>query len=285
MTRARLNRTLRKVYVVLGLVLVVALAARMLPHVQIPAIQSIAFMAVGAYEWLRDMAVIIVTLAAAYLANVFQKRSTFIESLRQEWRNIVAAKTRLLAHCDQAYPTTDDFLDAARQISETIDNMRVVYRNVGETERLVGLYPFVPLHDMRRAFATLDPRRATKVPAEHREHVRAAIEQAFYALRERYLEELDLEEPTKPIVSAGARRLKRSGATSAAEARLQAECDWYALHPSRRPDLDTFLSDLALREEARDRTESARLADPPMSEQLQEARARNGTVQRRRLAG
>lgn len=285
MTRARLNRTLRKVYVVLGLVLVVALAARMLPNVPLPGLRPIEFVAVGAYEWLRDMAVVIMTLAAAYLANVFQKRATFIESLRQEWRNIVAAKTRLLAHCDQAYPTTDDFLDAARQMSETIDNMRVVYRNVGETERLVGLYPFEPLHDMRRAFATLDPRRTSKVSAEHREHVRAAIEQAFYALRERYLEELDLEEPTKPIVSAGARRLKRSGATAAAQARLQAECDWYALHPSRRPDLDTFLSDLALREEARHRTERARASEPASADQQADARGQNATVQRRRLAG
>ncbi len=38
--------------------------------------------------------------------------------------------------------------------------MRSVYQNVGETNDLIGLYPYAPLHDMRRALQTLDPRKA-----------------------------------------------------------------------------------------------------------------------------
>src|SRR6185369_16426892 len=89
---------------------------------------------------------------------------------------------------------------------------RIVYRNAGETGGLVGLYPFEPLHDMRRALQTLDPRLSTEVPSEQKTLVRDAILQAFNALRETFLEELDLEEPHHPLLISGARRLKIPGA-------------------------------------------------------------------------
>jgi hypothetical protein len=41
--------------------------------------------------------------------------------------------------------------------------------------------------------------------------VRDAILQAFYALRETFLEELDLDEPDNPLTAAVARRLKQPG--------------------------------------------------------------------------
>jgi hypothetical protein len=100
-------------------------------------------------------------------------------------------------------------------ISETIDNMRTVYRNVGETGELIGLYPFAPLHDMRRALQTLDPRKSinAQVDAEQRNLARDCILQSFYALRETFLEELDLEEPDRPLLVSGGRRAKTSGST------------------------------------------------------------------------
>ena len=46
--------------------------------------------------------------------------------------------------------------------------MRSVYQNVGETDDLIGIYPYAPLHDMRRALQTLDPRKAPDADAEAR---------------------------------------------------------------------------------------------------------------------
>jgi hypothetical protein len=31
---------------------------------------------------------------------------------------------------------------------------------------LIGLYPFAPLHDMRRALQSIDPRKRSDTPAE-----------------------------------------------------------------------------------------------------------------------
>ena len=55
---------------------------------------------------------------------------------------------------------------------------------------MIGLYPFAPLHDMRRALQSLDPRKRADISPEQRKLVRDAILQSFYALRENFLIEL-----------------------------------------------------------------------------------------------
>ena len=111
---------------------------------------------------------------AAWLtcSNIFQKRSKFVESLKEEWRNIVRTKSVLLSTCEKPYLATDDYLAAFYKVSETIDTMRIVYRNAGETGGLIGLYPFEPLHDMRRALQTLDPRLSTEVTTDQEPRAR-----------------------------------------------------------------------------------------------------------------
>ena len=250
MTRKSLNATLRRVYFWLVLILAVALVARLAAH--IPGLAgSPAVPVLGdIYEYLKDMALLIVTVAAAYLANVFQKRSTFTDSLRQEWRAIVQTKSALVTFCEKPYPTTEDYLDAYCRISETLDSMRIVYRNVGETDTLVGLYPYAPLHDMRRALMVLDPRRNPKITADQRALVRDAIRQAFDALREKFLDELDLEEPTRPITAAVGRRRKYTGATKRARHQQSLQTRILEGEAGPRPDIDALLSDLYYREQA-----------------------------------
>ncbi|MEO1266418.1 MAG: hypothetical protein AAFV26_12010, partial [Pseudomonadota bacterium] len=238
-------------YVILALLLAISMIARFADQSPLIAGGPLERPLLALYDYLKDMSLVIVTVIAAYLANVFQKRATFVESLRQEWRGIVQTKSALFSFCESTYPSTDDYLRAYCRISETLDNMRIVYRNVGETRNLIGLYPFAPLHDMRRALATLDPRASTKVSPEQRELVRDAILQGFYALREKFLDELDLEEPSTPLTASVARRLKQSGATSRArrvQAHQQQRLEGDPKTP--RPDVDEFLRDLYYREHA-----------------------------------
>ena len=114
--------------------------------------------------------------------------------------------------CDSPNPSVDAYLKAYCRISQAIDYMRIVYANVGETERLIGLYPYEPLHDMRKAIERIDPRLSTSADPSERAAAQEAIWDAFYALREEFLEEFDLNQPTRPIVQPGSRRKKRSGA-------------------------------------------------------------------------
>ncbi len=246
MTRASLASTLRRTYILLGLVLAVSLASRFADRIPGLAGTPIETAARDLYEFLRDMALVLVTVVAAYLANVFQKRSNFVESLEEEWRGMVRTKSALYTYCEKPYASTDDYLAAFCRISESIDNMRIVYRNVGETEDLIGLYPFAPLHDMRRSLQSIDPRKRSEIPAEEKKLARDAILQSFYALRENFLEELDLDEPDHPLLASGtARRLKKPGSTPRARRDEQRQTDLYNSHSApRRSEVDAYLARL-----------------------------------------
>jgi len=247
MTRSSVNRTLTRLYWLLFLVLAALLAAKFADD--IPGVPVIVSNIAGQfYEFMRDMSLLIATGGVAYLSNIFQKRSKFVESLEEEWRNIVRTKSALLTFCEKPYLSTDDYLAAFSRISETIDTMRIVYRNSGETDTLVGLYPFAPLHDMRRVLQTLDPRQNADATPDKRKLVRDTILQSFYALRETFLEELDLEEPSHPLLISGARRLKETGADIAARVQQDYQKKKLNRTPVPRPDIDALLAELRERE-------------------------------------
>lgn len=264
MTRNALNLTLRRAYRLLGTVLVVAFAAKMAPQIPWFTGTPLEKTAVEIYEYLRDMALVFVTFVAAYLANVFQKRSKFVESLEEEWRGMVRTKSALYSFCEKPYPSTDDYLAAYCRISETIDNMRIVYKNAGETPERIGLYPYAPLHDMRRVLQAIDPRKFPSLPQEERALARDAILQSFFALRETFLEELDLKEPEHPLLISGARRQKKPG--SAHHAQLRQMVQHSALsktpHPETRADIDALLAQLYQDEL------TGRIQPPPMPQEL-----------------
>jgi hypothetical protein len=249
MTRGTLHSRLKGTFFFLGIVLLIAALARFAyPFMDQAMPQGKVVFAV--YEYLKDMALLIATGGVAYLANVFQQRSSFIDRLKEEWRDILHAKSALLEFTHIETPSTQQYVAAFNILSETIDNMRTVYRNVGETPELVGLYPYEPLHDMRRALQTLNPRKPAGITEEDRKLVRDAMLQSFYALRERFLEELDLEEPASPVVYYGSRRRKRTGATPRAIRLQERQRKQQDAKASSDPAIDDLLSRLKDKEAA-----------------------------------
>jgi hypothetical protein len=250
MTRSTLKRTLRRIYALLAVVLAISLLAKFVDH--IAALRGTGLEAVlkDAYEYLRDMSLLIATGGVAYITNVFQKRHSFVEALKEEWRDIIATKSALFAYTQLTQPMLEQYLETFCKVSETIDNMRSVYHNVGETNVLVGLYPFAPLHDMRRALQTLDPRKNPDAGTEQRGLVRDAILQSFYALRETFLEELDLEEPDRPLLISGGRRTKVAGAARQSRRAHDRQRELQGRTVSPDPRIDTLLADLYEKENA-----------------------------------
>ena len=107
------------------------------------------------------------------------------------------------------------------------------------------------------------PRKAPNADADARNLARDAILQSFYALRETFLEELDLEAPDHPLLISGGRRGKTSGATRAArraQDRQQARQDRV---PSPDPRIDTMLADLNAREQTTAKPWRQPAADAP----------------------
>lgn len=240
---------MRRVYILLIVVLGICFLAKIADHIPVLAGTGAARLLQDAYEFLRDMSLLIATGGVAYIANVYQKRQSFIEALKEEWRDIIAAKSAVFTFTQLERPTMEQYLAAFFKLSETIDNMRSVYRNVGETRELIGLYPYAPLHDMRRALQTLDPRDNPDADADARTLVRDAILQAFYALRETFLEELDLEEPDHPLLITGGRRAKTSGATGVAADALKRQRARQDRAPPADPRIDALLTGLHTKEE------------------------------------
>ena len=249
MTRRTLHSRLKGTFIFLGVVLLIAAVARFAyPFMDQATPGGKAVFAV--YEYLKDMALLIATGGVAYLTNVFQKRSSFIDSLKEEWRDILHAKSALLEFTHIETPSSAQYTAAFNILSETIDNMRTVYRNVGETHELVGTYPFEPLHDMRRALQTLNPTKSEPAASEQRKQARDAALQSFYALREVFLEELDLESPTSAVLIPGARRTRKSGTTRAAAAWQMRQGKRQAKASSGDPATDSWLKELFDREQA-----------------------------------
>ena len=249
MTRSKLKATMRRVYALLGLVLAISLFAKFVDHIAPLRGSGLEAVLKDAYEFLRDMSLLIATGGVAYITNAYQKRSNFIAALKEEWRDIIAAKSGLFSYTQLEKPTLELYLATFCQLSETIDNMRSVYQNVGETGDIVGLYPYAPLHDMRRALQTLDPRKNPSPSAEMRALVRDAVLQSFYALRETFLEELDLEEPDHPLLISGGRRAKVSGCTATARRRQERQRARQDRISAPDPRIDQLLTELNQKEE------------------------------------
>ncbi|MEJ2118599.1 MAG: hypothetical protein P8Y36_12200 [Alphaproteobacteria bacterium] len=163
------------------------------------------------YDFIRDTSLLIVTVIAAYMADVLQKRTTFLQNLREQWREIVETKAALIYFCHLKDPTLEDYLEASKKLSQTIDTMRIVYKNVGETPQLIGLYPYSPLHHMFRIMVGLDPRVVTPTH-DDKFKARGEIWDAFNAIREHFVDEFDIEEPTRPVLIHSMKRTKRDGA-------------------------------------------------------------------------
>jgi hypothetical protein len=98
MTRSTLQRTLRSVYATIILVLAVSLVAKFVDHIPVLGTSGLGTALKDVYEYLRDMSLLIATGGVAYVANVYQKRASFIGALKEEWRDIIAAKSALFSY-------------------------------------------------------------------------------------------------------------------------------------------------------------------------------------------
>ena len=157
------------------------------------------------YAVYSDAIILVVTGLVGFMANAFQRRDAFVDLLRALWSHLIVAKNDVtsLARFVTAggvEKNPESFESRYEQVyaslSHVIDEMRGVYRNVGETDTDLGLYPFEPLHDMRRSLELLgqDP-----TVAQARE-TQTQVNQAWESLRFSFLKEFEAPEPTNPIL-------------------------------------------------------------------------------------
>ena len=78
------------------MILCLSLLARLARH--IPGLDNSIPLQIApiVYDYMRDMALVFVTMVAAYLANVFHKRTKFVGSLEEEWRAMVKTNASMV---------------------------------------------------------------------------------------------------------------------------------------------------------------------------------------------
>jgi hypothetical protein len=184
MTLKRLRLRVALVAASLGLLLVVGVVLRLTEQKT-------------EYQLIKDLSPLVIAILAAYLASRFQERAVFVQSLRSLWSQLVEAKSEAVDYTRDPDPSRERYERAFSQLSRAIDEMRSVYKNVGETDRYTGLYPYEPLHDMRRALEALG--RGAHDP-NSRTTARNEISAAWNAFRPSFLSEFAPPEPTKPII-------------------------------------------------------------------------------------
>ena len=144
---------------------------------------------------------LVVAVPAAYLAHCFQQRALFVSSLRALWSDAVKAKGLLVRYCLSAGQT--DYYEAWTGLSNVVDEVRAVYRNMDETDQKVGIRSFEPLMDMLGEFESLDPSSKTPPPFAQ---IQTNITDSWQAFQDAFLEEFDRPEPSSYISEFGVKR-------------------------------------------------------------------------------
>ena len=157
--------------------------------------------------FIREMSVYFLLCVAPYIAYVFSVRQKFIEKIEGEWRRVVEVKSDIWGYCDS--PSVDDLKSITKKLSCAIDNMRCIYRHVGQDRHYIGYYPFETLHDFRRILENIKFSNEVPPSPEALALARQRVEDAFNAFRDIYLIEIDPPEPSFPIIVRGMKRQKK----------------------------------------------------------------------------
>lgn len=162
------------------------------------------------YAFFKDMSGYILLAVGPYIAYLFQRRSKFVEQLQAEWRKINEVKQDIVSYCQKGANKPEDYIDLYSALCVVIDDMRVLYRNVGESKEYIGYYPYETLHDFRKHLEAIDPRNGS-VKAPDLAKVASHVISSFQAFRDVFLIELNPIAPDYPIIARNLGRLRKKG--------------------------------------------------------------------------
>jgi hypothetical protein len=109
----------------------------------------------GWYTLYKDLLALIIAIPAAYLAFAFQRRNSYLQALRELWRELIAGVSSALAYCDMTTPTEDAYRATLTKLSSAIEEVRGVFKNIPATGVRDGWYPFEPVKQIYQAIRDL----------------------------------------------------------------------------------------------------------------------------------
>ena len=183
MTRKQLQKT---IFAVIGLYAIALIAGLIIYYVDNTEKKI-------HYQIFKDLMPLTIAIPAAYLGFCFQRRSGFLQALRQLWTNLITSVNSAIQYTHLTDTTDKQFGETLVLLSKSIDEVRGVYKNLKETEGDIGLYPFECLKEIHQLISKLG---YGKLDTTKSTDTRKRIRHCWGDLRKSFLSEFDRSEPT-----------------------------------------------------------------------------------------
>ena len=144
----------------------------------------------------KDMIPFLIAIPAAWLSYCIQRRAAYLQQLRSLWSKLIDAVQTAVQYTYKTQPSQEDFAVTLVKISIAIEEIRGLFKNLGETEHNSGLYPFEPLKDIYGQLLELG--HSDTFARDNAKVVRKRIFALWKDVRREFLREFEREEPTFP---------------------------------------------------------------------------------------
>ena len=149
------------------------------------------------YVLLKDGAIFVSAVPAAWLTACFQRRTSFLEQLRDLWSQLVDAVQEAVQYTHLEAPTQAQYASVMKKLSAVIDVFRSVFRNLDEArgEPDTGYFPFETIRTIYHLVGDLGYGAGFKV--DKALATRKEVIQLWRRLRQPLLTEFDRQKPSK----------------------------------------------------------------------------------------
>jgi hypothetical protein len=154
-----------------------------------------------AYQTYKDLMPLVIALPAAFLAQAFQRRSSYVQGLRSVWSNMVKGFASALTYTELPDPSKESYADVLRMLTASIEEVRGFYANIPSGSSSTGAYPFDGLMKIRSVI--LDLGFGDSATRERRDEAHEEIFTLWKRLRTQFLDELEVEVPTGRTAVSG----------------------------------------------------------------------------------
>ena len=141
----------------------------------------------------KDLILLWVAIPAAYLGDCFQRRSAFTTALREMWGNLIESVNEARQFTFETNPNQAIYGQTLKLLSKSIDEVRGVYSNIGETKTDIGLYPYESLKEIQKLVSEMGFTVYDKATADS---ARCLIDHHWGLIKSSFLFEFDRPEPT-----------------------------------------------------------------------------------------
>ena len=140
-----------------------------------------------------DLIPFVVALPAVYLGFCFQRRQSFLNSLKSLWTKLIVSVQDSIQYTHLQQPGIEEYSVTLKNLSIVMEEIRGVYKNKFETNENIGIYTFESLKDIYNQISNLG---YGQMLSEDQKKSRDEIIKCWKTLRKTFLRELDRSVPT-----------------------------------------------------------------------------------------